>query len=197
MRFTAQNTTPIPPSGTLYCSTDNLNTSNPNTIAISNSDLHGNDVNNIYNWDKIQITDVANTVIYQCTVLNAVDYPSYLTLQLSFNNIIGTPQAIDGLTIQFELLNLPTGMSVYWADILDKPSSYPASPHTIESHSDFVSSGAESNGQILTYESGNWTNLNPTGEANTCSNVGTAGVGVYKIKWVLILNSRISMWVTN
>ena len=39
--------------------------------------------------------------------------------------------------------------------------------------------GAESNGQVLTYESGNWTNMNPTGEANTCSNIGTAGVGVY------------------
>ena len=93
MRFTVQNTTPIPPSGTIYCATANLNTTNPNTIAISNSDLHGNDVNNIYNWDKIQITDIANTVIYQCTVLNVVDYPSYLTMQLSFNNIIGTPQA--------------------------------------------------------------------------------------------------------
>ena len=144
--------------------------------------MHGNDVNNIYNWDKIQITDVANTVIYQCTVLSVVDYPSYMTLQLSFNNIIGIPQPIDGLTIQFELLNLPSGMTVYWADILDKPSTYPASPHTIESHSDFVSSGAESNGQVLTFESGNWTNMNPTGEANTCSNIGTAGVGVYKDK---------------
>ena len=73
-------------------------------------------------------------------------------------------------------------MTVYWADILDKPSTYPASPHTIESHSDFVSSGAESNGQVLTYESGTWTNMNPVVKLTPVVMLEQPGVGVYKDK---------------